>query len=104
VNDFELVAAAKSGDPSAFLDLHRRHVSGVQAIAWSILRDDDVDDVCQEIFLKAFVHIGSFKSNSHFRTWLTSIARRECLRVRKDSMRPTKGSHFLVPWVDRTSR
>lgn len=100
MNDLELVAAAKGGDQGAFLELHQRHIAGVKAIAWSILETDDVDDVCQEIFLKAFNRIGGFKGNSQFETWLTSIAQRECLRVMKDRMRPTKGSYFLVPLVD----
>lgn len=99
MNDLELVAAAKTGDQSAFLELHRRHIAVVQAVAGSILRTADVDDVCSEIFLKAFVSIAGFKGDSQFETWLISIAKRESLRVKKDRMRPTKGSFCLDPLV-----
>lgn len=100
MSDLELVTLAKGGDQSAFLELHQRHAAGVKAIARNILRTDDVDDVCQEIFVKAFTRIGSFEGNSQFKTWLTSIAKRECIRIQKDSLRPTKGSAYLDPLAD----
>jgi RNA polymerase sigma factor (sigma-70 family) len=101
VNDFELVAAAKTGDQAAFAELHRRHIDAVQAVCQKILGVDDVDDVCQEIFQKAFTRIDSFerKAEAEFKTWLISIVRRECFRIKKDRMRPTKGSFYLDPLV-----
>lgn len=100
MNDLELVAAAKHGDEVASAELHRRHIDGVERVARKILRVDDVDDVCQEIFLKAFGGIESFKGEAEFKTWLTSIAKRECFRIKTDRMRPTKGSSYLVSYFD----
>jgi RNA polymerase sigma-70 factor, ECF subfamily len=102
VNDLELVAAAKQGDEVAFAELHRRHIDDVKAVAQKILGKlfDHVDDVCQEIFLKAFTRIASFKGEAEFGTWLTSIAKRECVRIKNDSLRPTKGSSYLDPYFD----
>jgi RNA polymerase sigma-70 factor, ECF subfamily len=99
-NDLELVAAAKQEDQSAFVELHRRHIDGVQATCRKILNVDDVKDVCQEIFLKAFRGIDSFKGDAEFKTWLTAIAKRECIRIKTDSERPTKGSCYLDPYFD----
>jgi RNA polymerase sigma-70 factor, ECF subfamily len=47
---------------------------------------DDIRDVTQDVFLKAFEHVGSFQGRSKFSTWLTSIAvntGRQLLRDRK---------------------
>jgi RNA polymerase sigma-70 factor (ECF subfamily) len=100
VNDLELVAAAKQGGQAAFAELHRRYIDYVHAVARKILGTYDVDDVCQEIFLKAFTRIASFKGDGDFKTWLTSIAKRECFRIKKDSARPTKGCSNLDPYFD----
>lgn len=100
MSDIELVAAAKLGDQAAFTELHRRHIEDAQRLARKILHVEDVDDVCQDIFQKAFTRIDSFKGEAEFKTWLTSIAQRECIRINTDRMRPTRGSSYLDPYFD----
>jgi RNA polymerase sigma factor (sigma-70 family) len=100
VNDIELVAAVKQRDQAAFAELHRRHIDAVQRVCQKILGVDDVDDVCQETFQKAFTRIASFEGKAEFKTWLISIAKRECFRIKTDSMRPTRGSSYLDPYFD----
>ena len=70
-----------------FLDqLFQRHHSRVAV--WCFRMTGDVSsaaDLAQEIFLKAFQHIGSFRGESKFTTWLYSITRNRCtdeLRLR----------------------
>jgi RNA polymerase sigma-70 factor (ECF subfamily) len=74
-----------------FLDqLFQRHHSRVAA--WCYRMTGDVGlaaDLAQEIFLKAFQHIGSFRGESKFTTWLYSIARNRCMdELRSRASRP----------------
>src|ERR1700722_8080561 len=74
-----------------FLDqLFQRHHSRVAA--WCFRMTGDVGsaaDLAQEIFLKAFQHIGSFRGESKFTTWLYSIARNRCMdELRSRAGRP----------------
>lgn len=75
----ELVAAAQAGDEDAFAALYQAHVRYVRAVGRSILRTDDLDDLCQDTFLLAFTRLGSFAGTAGFRTWITRIAINQCL-------------------------
>ena len=85
--DAEVVRRVQAGDVEAFEELVRRHSRRVfGTLAGLIGNMDDVPDVTQDVFLKAFEHIGSFQARSKFSTWLTSIAvntGRQLLRDRK---------------------
>jgi RNA polymerase sigma-70 factor, ECF subfamily len=85
--DAAVVRRVQAGDVEAFEELVRRHSRGVfGTLAGLIGNMDDVRDVTQDVFLKAFEHIGSFQGRSKFSTWLTSIAvntGRQLLRDRK---------------------
>ena len=78
VERYQLQAGIPAGN--VFLDqLFQRHHRRVAA--WCFRMTGDVDsaaDLAQEIFLKAFQHIGSFRSEAKFTTWLYSIARNRC--------------------------
>jgi RNA polymerase sigma-70 factor, ECF subfamily len=68
-------------------ELFRRHHGRVAAWCLRYTRDiDAASDLAQEVFLKAFQQIGSFRGDSKFTTWLYSIARYRCL----DEMRQRK--------------
>src|SRR5260370_11892554 len=73
--DTEVVRRVQAGDVDAFEELVRHHSRGVFGILARLLGNmDDIRDVTQDVFLKAFEHIGSFQGRSKFSTWLTSIA------------------------------
>jgi RNA polymerase sigma-70 factor (ECF subfamily) len=73
-SDEVLVAAAKRGDARAFETLVRRHERTVLAVAQRITNNrEDAEDVAQESFHKAFLHLGGFQEKSRFSTWLTRI-------------------------------
>jgi RNA polymerase sigma-70 factor (ECF subfamily) len=77
-SDEALVAATKGGDAQAFEDLILRHRQRVLIVAQRITKNqEDAEDVVQESFHKAFLHLGAFQERSRFSTWLTRIAMNE---------------------------
>jgi RNA polymerase sigma-70 factor, ECF subfamily len=90
-SDSTLVAATKNGESQAFEFLVKRHEAKTFSVALRITRNrEDAQDVVQQSFLKAFMHLDRFHGKSSFSTWLTRIAINEglmCLRrtrVRKE--------------------
>src|SRR5260370_13945034 len=78
--DEELVAAAKKGDELGFESLAKRHQRRIFALAFRYTRvREDAEDIVQETFQKAFVHLQKFEGKSSFSTWLTRIAINEAL-------------------------
>lgn len=74
-NDEALVAAAKAGDHPAFSELWKRHSTRTLGTIYRITGNmQDAEDMLQESFLKAFLHLGTFDGRSTFSTWLTRIA------------------------------
>jgi len=88
--DRELVRLSQSGNEPAFEDLVRRHQQRVFALVNGILRrPDDVEDVAQQVFLKAYLGIKRFDQRAAFSTWLYKIAVNECWDyLRKKKVRP----------------
>lgn len=74
----ELIQLIKSSKKEAFSYVMRTHR---EEIYWFIRRNvlihQDADDIVQNVFLKAWRNMESFKGNSKIRTWLYSIARNE---------------------------
>jgi RNA polymerase sigma-70 factor, ECF subfamily len=71
----QLIAAAKSGRRAAFGELCERHMKQVSCVTRRIMPNrEDVEDVVQDCFLNAFVHLKDFEGRSRFATWLTRIA------------------------------
>ncbi len=69
------LVAAKHGDSAAFEVLCKRSASTVLRIARRMMRTkEDAEDVMQESFQLAFIHLKSFKGRSRFSTWLSRIA------------------------------
>lgn len=74
-SDDSLVLVAQSGDHDAFMELRRRHAKKLLPRIYRITRSwEDAEDVLQDAFLKAFVHLKSFEGRSSFSSWLTRIA------------------------------
>jgi RNA polymerase sigma-70 factor, ECF subfamily len=81
-SDDALVAATKHGDTRAFEELVLRHKRRVFAVAQQITNNrEDAEDVAQESFHKAFLHLDTFQEKSRFSTWLTRIAMNEALML-----------------------
>src|ERR1700751_1328232 len=80
--DHAIVLAAKSGDEQAFGILFKRYQTKIFAVAHRYTRiPEDAEDVVQETFQKAFLHLHKFEGKSSFYTWLTRIAINEALML-----------------------
>ena len=89
-NDRELVRRAQGGDKEAFEELVRRHQHRVFAVAGGILRRrEDVEDIAQQVFVKAYFSLKRFDQRAAFSTWLYKITVNECWDLlRKKKVRP----------------
>ena len=89
-NDRELVKQAQKEDKEAFEELVRRHQARVFAVAGGILRNkEDVEDIAQQVFLKAYFSLKRFDQRAAFSTWLYKITVNECWDLlRKRKVRP----------------
>jgi RNA polymerase sigma-70 factor (ECF subfamily) len=77
-----LVAAAKSGDELAFESLFRRYQLRIFALAFRYTRiREDAEDIVQQTFQKAFIHLHQFEWKSSFSTWATRIAINQALML-----------------------
>ena len=82
--DAQLVARIQNGDMSAFGLLVRRHQMRIARLAQRILPDErDVEDITQEIFLRAYRGLNRFRGESTFGTWLTRICINYCAKQRR---------------------
>jgi RNA polymerase sigma-70 factor (ECF subfamily) len=86
----ELVRRAQAGDPAAYEELVRTHQRRVLSVAARILRQrEDIEDVAQQVFVKAYFSLGRFDLRSTFSTWLYKITVNECWDyLRKKRVRP----------------
>ena len=93
-SDGTLVAATKRGDTQAFEELVLRHRQRVLAVAQRItLNREDAEDVAQESFHKAFLHLDAFQEKARFSTWLTRIAMNEAFML----LRRKRGVFEVLP-------
>src|ERR1700680_324763 len=89
-DDRELVRRAQAEDKGAFEELVRRHQHRVFAVAGGILkRREDVEDIAQQVFVKAYFSLKRFDQRAAFSTWLYKITVNECWDLlRKKKVRP----------------
>jgi RNA polymerase sigma-70 factor (ECF subfamily) len=89
-DDRELVRRAQAEDKEAFEELIRRHQHRVFAVASGIIhRREDVEDISQQVFVKAYFSLKRFDQRAAFSTWLYKITVNECWDLlRKRKVRP----------------
>lgn len=76
----ELICKCKIGDIEAFEELISKYEKKVFNICLRILGNyGEAEDVSQDVFIKVFKYINSFKGNSSFYTWLYRITVNECM-------------------------
>ena len=99
-------APASSHGLTSLNQLFERHHARVAAWCYRMTGDvDSASDLAQEVFLKAFQRIDSFRRDSKFTTWLYSIARNHCMdEMRSRAGRPVETSEIeLETIVDSSS-
>jgi RNA polymerase sigma-70 factor, ECF subfamily len=95
-SDETLVAVAKSGDRSAFAELWNRHSRTAFKKVFQIMKNEaDAEDVIQEAWMKAFIHLNKFDGRAKFSTWLARIAINSALMaLRRRRSRPEAPIEF----------
>jgi RNA polymerase sigma-70 factor (ECF subfamily) len=82
--DDALVAALRSGVEEAYEILIERYQQPVYNLVYRLMDDpSESSDVVQEVFLKVFRNIGSFRGNSSLKTWIYRIAFNEAYNHRR---------------------
>jgi RNA polymerase sigma factor (sigma-70 family) len=101
--DADLVRLARDGDPVAFRLLVERHQPMVRARAAGLgASPDDVNDIMQESFLRAFLALDRLRDPDRFAAWLSGITANVCRGLRRrdqamllpdwpESLHPTAG-------------
>ncbi|HVM76926.1 MAG TPA: RNA polymerase sigma factor [Candidatus Paceibacterota bacterium] len=82
--DEQIAAAVQRGDTEAFRGLIERYEAKMSRYARRFLfQGDDVKDLVQEIFIKAYVNIKSFDTDRRFSPWIYRIAHNEFVNAVK---------------------
>jgi len=76
-------ALAASGDARAFERLYRAHAARVHSLARRMIDGDDPDDITQDVFIRAWEKLGTFRGEAAFGTWLHRLAVNVILARRK---------------------
>ncbi len=85
--DLELIARWKGGDERAATELVQRHAAALARFSVSAGERNDVDELVQDTFVRAFNSLDGFRGDSSFRTWLFTIERRLMLDRRRAEKR-----------------
>ncbi|MGO8926357.1 MAG: RNA polymerase sigma factor [Limisphaerales bacterium] len=73
----DLLARCRRGEPGAWDDLFDRHYAAAGRFVFQLGHDfsrEDVEEICQEVFLSVIQNLDSFRGGSQFQTWLFRIA------------------------------
>lgn len=105
--DAELVRAVREGDTAAYEELVLRYQPKVFAMARRYARrDSEVEDIVQEVFVKAFQKLNTFRGDAPFEHWFMRLSLRTCYDALRQHQR-NREFHFtdLAPeagdWLDR---
>ncbi len=88
--DGDDVARAAAGDSHAFERLYRRHVDRIHSLSRRMIGPELADEVTQDVFVRVWEKLGSFRGEAAFGTWLHRVAinvilgRRKKLGVRRE--------------------
>src|SRR5579872_4453741 len=86
--DSILVDRYLTGDIRAFDELMLRYERQIYRVCYRFVENrDDAKDLAQEVFIKAFEHLPSFRRESSLKTWLYRIAMNHCINHVKKNVR-----------------
>src|SRR5580700_3499406 len=103
----ELISAARGGDPASFEPLVMKYQPRVFATARRYARrESEVEDIVQEVFIKAFQKLDGFRGEAPFEHWLMRLAVRTCYDFLRGHQRNretafTELSESESDWLDR---
>ncbi|KAB2921896.1 MAG: sigma-70 family RNA polymerase sigma factor [Bacteroidetes bacterium] len=91
--DSRLIKAALAGDQASFRSLMKKYHDQVHSLLYRMVHDkDEVEDLTQEAFIKAFQSLRHFNEEFAFSTWLYKIATNNCI----DYIRKKKLATFSI--------
>ena len=86
----ELITRAGEGDMAAFREIYQRAAGYVYTLAYRVMNTKhDAEEVTQDVFLKIYHNLGSFKFEASFKAWLYRIAVNTALNHAKKRSRVT---------------
>jgi RNA polymerase sigma-70 factor (ECF subfamily) len=103
----ELISAARNGDAASFEPLIKKYQGRVFATARRYARrESEVEDIVQEVFIKAFQKLDGFRGEAPFEHWLMRLAVRTCYDFLRGHQRNretafTELSEPESDWLDR---
>ena len=81
-DDSTLITLALAGQAECFATLMDRHIAFVKRRIYSMVRNaHDADDLLQEVQLKVWRRLSTFRFESSFRTWIIRVAINEVLQL-----------------------
>lgn len=76
----QLLESARAGSLAAFEELVLRYEKKIYNYCYRMTNNEqDAEDLTQEVFIKVYKNLKSFKGNSHFSTWVYRIAHNICI-------------------------
>ncbi len=101
--DDVLITRFQAGDDEAFRVLLERYTERIRNLVFSVLHDADlIDDVTQEVFIKAYRALQGFRFDAAFYTWLYRITINHCRDImRKQKLRRTLSLNTLLDIRDK---
>ena len=77
--DENLIKAILSGDDEAFAELVQRHKRKVFKMVARLVRSNyELDDICQEVFIKVYQNLRKYRGDAPFEHWLSKITTNAC--------------------------
>jgi RNA polymerase sigma-70 factor (ECF subfamily) len=98
-NEHQLIARARRGEATAWDELFDHHYAPTGRFLWQIAPDlsrEDVEEVCQEVFLKVVQRLNQFHGDSQLQTWIFRIAA-NAARDLRDRQQTAKRGNGISP-------
>lgn len=90
----ELVEQVLDGDREAFLAFINRYERLVKHVVFRMIDDErDREELCQDVFMRAYRYLDGFRFDSKLSTWLARIARNTCLNHLEKKDMPLYADH-----------
>lgn len=100
--DIEYVRASRQGDPDAYKRLIERHQHHIGKIMWRFSRDPLIhEELVQDVFVEAYLSIGTYREKAPFEHWLSKIATRVGFHFWKQQARQKNLERFSFEEWDR---
>lgn len=105
IEESELVSLAQRGDDDAFVELAKRYRPKVWATASRFARSRaELEDLTQDLFLKIWKGLGSYRADSPFENWLMTVTVRGCYDFLRKHRKRREAELLVDPQENREAR